>query len=97
MGPRCVVWREQFTVWGGGWQRQKAVAGWGVVAWGKAKDLTQRAWRKGGGKSEKDRGVYRRGAESAEEGKRFNTESTEESGGHRESRRDPSPAVAGSG
>src|SRR5271170_6008947 len=32
------------------------------------KDLTQRARRKNGGKSEKDSGVYRRGAEGAEEG-----------------------------
>src|SRR5271163_4103531 len=55
MGPRCVVSREQFTVWGGGWQRQKAAAGWGMVAWRKSKDSTQRAWRNGGGKSEKDR------------------------------------------
>jgi hypothetical protein len=32
----------------------------------KSKDLTQRTQRKGGEKSEKDRGVYRRDAEGAE-------------------------------
>jgi hypothetical protein len=34
----------------------------------KSKDLTQRAQRKGGEKSEKDRGVHRRDAKSAEKG-----------------------------
>jgi hypothetical protein len=32
----------------------------------KAKDFTQRRWRKGGEKSEKDRRVYRGDAEDAE-------------------------------
>src|SRR5277367_6790547 len=34
----------------------------------KSKDLTQRTQRKGGEKSEKDKGVYRRDAEGAEKG-----------------------------
>src|SRR5271156_1082877 len=74
MGPRCVAWREQFTVWCGGGQGEKrGVRGWSAAR-RKSKDLTQRSQRKGGEKSEKDGGVNGRDGEGAEKVKGFGIE-----------------------